>query len=82
MVNVSQGAVALGVLTLLFGGDLYSMFAGQPTEVGGRTPTVLSTVSLYNQCHERLLQTGAWKSSPDLAAMSDNSRVLVAFCTS
>ena len=33
MVNVSQGAVALGVLSLLFGGDLYSMFAGQPAEV-------------------------------------------------
>ena len=32
MVNVSQGAIALGVLTLLFGGDLYSMF-GQPAEV-------------------------------------------------
>lgn len=40
MVNVSQGAVALGLLTLLFGGDLYSMF-GQPAEVDLSAPTSL-----------------------------------------
>ena len=33
MVNISQGAIAVGVLTLLFGGDIYSMFAGEPAEV-------------------------------------------------
>ena len=36
MVNISQGDVALGVLTLLFGGDLYSMF-GQQAEVNSTT---------------------------------------------
>ena len=33
MVNISQGAIAIGVLTLLFGGDIYSMFAAEPAEV-------------------------------------------------
>lgn len=32
MVNASQGLFALGVVTFLFGGDIYSMFAGQPAE--------------------------------------------------
>ena len=47
MVNVSQGAVALGVLTLLFGGDLYSMF-GQPAEVD-KMAFVCTTGSLCAQ---------------------------------
>lgn len=33
MVNFQQGLFGLGVLTLLFGGDIYSMFAGQPSGV-------------------------------------------------
>ena len=33
MVNFQQGLFGLGVLTLLFGGDIYSMFAGQSSGV-------------------------------------------------
>lgn len=31
--NLPQAGIALGVLTLLFGGDIYGMFAGQSFEV-------------------------------------------------
>lgn len=30
--NLPQAGIALGVLTLLFGGDIYGMFAGQSFE--------------------------------------------------
>ena len=33
MVNFQQCLFGLGVLTLLFGGDIYSMFAGQSSGV-------------------------------------------------
>lgn len=78
MVNVSQGAVALGVLTLLFGGDLYSMF-GQPAEVDHFGTPYLCVCLLNYVC---VLQGGPSSPSSDLAAMSDNGRVVVAYCTS
>lgn len=49
-VKLSQGAVALGVLTLLFGGDLYGMFAGQSFEVGEQ-----KSVCVVNRGVARLL---------------------------
>ena len=81
MVNVSQGAVALGILTLLFGGDLYGMF-GQPAEVD-TTAFGCTSGSLCAQ----LICVCVWQGGPssarsDLATMSDNGRVVVAYCTS
>ena len=80
-VKLSQGAIALGVLTLLFGGDLYGMLAGQSIEVGERKS---ASVDMYSHGSKALVAPQAEDQSPrkTLAKLSENGRVHIAYCTS
>ena len=82
MVNISQGAVAAGVLTLLFGGDLYSMIAGQAVEVNSTVVGHTVDQALCARSNILCVLQGPSNVRTDLAAMSDSGRLVVAYCTS
>ncbi|KAL0036343.1 hypothetical protein WJX77_003312 [Trebouxia sp. C0004] len=51
MVNFQQGLLGLGVLTVLFGGDIYSMFAGQSSGATTSAPSSLASLSSGGRVH-------------------------------
>ena len=85
--NLPQAGLALGVLTLLFGGDIYGMFAGQSFQV---CITFLVTSIHCN----RFASSGTWVISKGvclqtehdptaaLAQLSNDGKVHIAYCTS
>ncbi|KAL0037309.1 hypothetical protein WJX79_001093 [Trebouxia sp. C0005] len=84
MVNFQQGLFGLGVLTLLFGGDIYSMFAGQPSGATTGAPPSLASLSSGGRVKEALegrfpgieVNGGSYPVAPVKAAMAQAVQVV------